>query len=172
MSMMTGQKCWLSFVNISEVNRLTIYQHSLGRPKYIAIYRIHSAGVQHFITMHCWKYSMDITLQAYHTRNYWNNIVYTLYSTVCTLMHSVVFWCDMYALNMWFCCALSLFTLLCCDDMILPNICYPRHFWGCFPGTFTDAACIAAISCPTEFRSLCLASAQFSLRILTFYALY
>ena len=49
------------FVNISEVNRQAIYWHSLGRPKYIAIYRIHSAGVQHFITMHCW-----IIFDGYH----------------------------------------------------------------------------------------------------------
>ena len=49
-------------MNISEVNRLAIYRHSLGRPKYIAIYRIHSAGLQHFIAMHCW-----IIFNEYHT---------------------------------------------------------------------------------------------------------
>ena len=158
-------------MNISEVNLQAIYRYSLAGPnvsQYIgSTWQACNTSLQCIVEY----YSVDVTLQAYHTRNYWNNIVYTLYSTVCTLMHSVVFWCDMYALNMWFCCALSLFTLLCCDDMILPNICYPRHFWGCFPGTFTDAACIAAISCPAEFRSPFLASAQFFLRILTFYAL-
>ena len=39
-------------MNISEVNRQAIYRHSLGRPKYIAIYRFHSADLQHFIAMH------------------------------------------------------------------------------------------------------------------------
>ena len=101
-------------MNISEVNRQAIYRYSLAGPnvlQYIGSpWQACNTSLQCIVEY----YSMDVTLQAYHTRSYWNNIVYTLYSTVCTLMHSVVFWCDMYALNMWFCCALSLFTLLCC----------------------------------------------------------
>ena len=48
-----ANQCWHSFENISEVNRQAISEHSLGSPKYIAIYRIHSTGLQHFIAMHC-----------------------------------------------------------------------------------------------------------------------
>ena len=55
-------KCWHSFVNISEIYWQAIYQHSLGMPKCNAIYRIHSAGLQHFIAMHCW-----VRFNEYHT---------------------------------------------------------------------------------------------------------
>ena len=63
---------------ISEVNWWAVYLRIGRRSKYIAIYRINSAGLQHYIAMNCW-----MIFHNYHTEEKATIYIYNFQHPLC-----------------------------------------------------------------------------------------